>query len=169
MADETISRADSLKKLNEMVKDINFAMLTTAEADGTLRSRPMATQKAEFDGTLYFFTKEHSPKVEQIQQDRHVNVAYSEPSKHNYVSMSGKATLITEKTKLAELWTPELTAWFPKGLEDPELSLLEVNVTQAEYWDSTNSTIVYLYGLAKAAITGQPAGNVVGENEKINL
>jgi general stress protein 26 len=169
MATETKSREEQLQKLNELVTDIKFAMFTTAEPDGTLRSRPMATQKAEFSGDLYFFTKEHSPKVDQIEQDRHVNVAYANPEKQHYVSMSGTARVITDRVKMEELWTPELKAWFPQGLEDPELALLKVNVSQAEYWDSPNSTIVHLYGLAKAAITGQPAGNEVSDNEKVNL
>jgi len=41
---------DNVKKLRELIKDMRFAMLTTAEEDGTLRSRPMATQEFDFDG-----------------------------------------------------------------------------------------------------------------------
>jgi general stress protein 26 len=37
---------ENVKKLREMIKGIEFAMLTTIEDDGSLRSRPMATQRA---------------------------------------------------------------------------------------------------------------------------
>ena len=47
---------DNTKKLRELIKDIKYAMLTTTEDDGTLRSRPMATLQTEFDGDLWFFT-----------------------------------------------------------------------------------------------------------------
>ncbi len=50
---------ENIRKLGEMIKEIKFAMLTTAEPDGTLRSRPMATQATEFNGELWFFTKEY--------------------------------------------------------------------------------------------------------------
>lgn len=169
MANNTQSREESVKKINELIKDMRIAMLTTVEDDKILRSRPMATQEAEFDGTIYFFTKEHSPKVDQINQEHHVNVAYSNPDKQHYVSVSGVARVRTDRAKMEELWTPELTAWFPQGIDDPDIALLEVEANQVEYWDSPNSTIVYLYGLAKAAVTGQPAGKEVGENEKVNL
>ncbi|MBC7797852.1 MAG: pyridoxamine 5'-phosphate oxidase family protein [Pyrinomonadaceae bacterium] len=165
MANE--NREETLKKLNELVKDINFAMLTTAESDGTLRSRPMATQKAEFDGDLYFFTNEKSPKVDEIEKEHQVNVSYSKPEKQTYISMSGAAQIIRDRAKIEELWTPDLKAWFPKGLEDPNIALLKINVSQAEYWDNPNSTVVYLIGMAKAIATGETYKP--GENEKINL
>ena len=163
------SREENIRKLNELIKDINFAMLTTVDENGRLRSRPMATQKAEFDGDVYFFTQEHSPKMNEIDKEHNVCVAYANPGKQHYVSMSGKANIITDRAKMEELWTPELTAWFPQGLDDPEIALLKIEVEQAEYWDSPNSTAVYLYALAKATVTGQPAGKEVGENEKIQL
>ena len=47
---------EAIQKLAKMIEDIDFAMLTTVQPDGTLRSRPMSTQRAEFDGTLWFFT-----------------------------------------------------------------------------------------------------------------
>ncbi len=167
MAAETKSRSEHIQKLNELVKDVRIAMLTTADENGLLRSRPMATQKTEFDGDLYFFTKEHSPKMDEVKKDHNVNVAYSNPDKQHYVSMSGTARIITDPAKMKELWTPELKAWFPDGLEDPELSLLKIETSQAEYWDAPNSTVVYLVGLAKAIATGETYHP--GENEKVKL
>jgi general stress protein 26 len=43
------------KLLADKIKDVRIAMMTTAEADGTMHSRPMATQEKEFDGDLWFF------------------------------------------------------------------------------------------------------------------
>ncbi len=67
---------------------------------------------------------------------------------------------------MEELWNPILKAWFPKGLDDPNITLLKVSVESAEYWDSTSSTIVQVAGFIKAIVTGTNADG--GENEKIN-
>jgi len=166
MSNQT-DQSERIKKLSEMIKDIEIAMLTTAEPDGTLRSRPMATQKFEFDGDLWFFTRASSPKVDEIEQEHRVNVSYAAPDKQRYVSVSGRARLVRDKSKIKELWSPVLKAWFPKGLDDPDLALLKVSVEQAEYWDSPSSTVAHLVGFVKAVATGttyQP-----GENEKLNL
>jgi len=166
MSNQT-DHSERIKKLSEMIKDIEIAMLTTAEPDGTLRSRPMATQKFEFDGDLWFFTRASSPKVDEIEQEHRVNVSYAAPDKKRYVSVSGRARLVRDKSKIKELWSPVLKAWFPKGLDDPDLALLKVSVEQAEYWDSPSSTVAHLVGFVKAVATGttyQP-----GENGKLNL
>ena len=160
-------RNQNIEKLREMVKDIEFAMLTTAEANGTLRSRPMATQEIKEDGDIYFFTHATSPKVDEVQRDQHVNVSYANPEDHRYVSVSGMARLVRDRKKIEELWNPVLKAWFPDGLEDPDLALLKITVTQAEYWDSPSSTVADVLGFVKALATGQTYQP--GENEKLNL
>lgn len=160
-------RDDTIKKLRDLIKDIKFGMLTTAGDDGSLRSRPMATQQTEFDGDLWFFTNASAPKVDEIRHDQHVNVSFSSHEDNRYVSVSGKAQIVRDRKKAEELWNPFYKAWFPKGLDDPDLALLRVPVEQAEYWDSPSSTVVHLLGFVKAVATGtryQP-----GENEKINL
>jgi len=45
-----VNRQEEIAKLKEMVRDIDFAKMTTVEADGSLRSRPMSTQQSESDG-----------------------------------------------------------------------------------------------------------------------
>lgn len=160
-------RAGSIRKLGEMIKDIEFAMLTTIDEDGSLRSRPMATQHTEFDGDLYFFTRASAPKVGEIEREHHVNVSYAKPEDQRYVSISGTAQILRDREKIKELWSPALKAWFPEGEDDPDLALLRVRVERAEYWDSTSSTMAHFIGFIKSVATGttyQP-----GDNEKIEL
>lgn len=165
--DQQPDHNESIKKLGEMIKGIRITMMTTAEDNGRLRSRPMATQQTDFDGELWFFTGASSPKVEEVQQDQHVNLSYADPGSNRYVSLSGTAQLVRDKEKAKELWNPFVKAWFPKGVDDPELALLRVTVEEAEYWDSPDSKVVQLAGLAKALITGKPIKG--GENEKIDI
>lgn len=160
-------RNERIKKLAELITDIDFAMLTTIEPDGSLRSRPMSTQQREFDGDLWFFTKADTPKVDEIEREQNVCVAYARPDKQHYVSVSGKARLVRDRAKIEELWNPAYKAWFPDGLDDPQLALLKVSAEKAEYWDGQTSAIAHLVGLAKAAVTGRSYD--MGENEKVDL
>src|SRR3978361_2088143 len=118
-------RNDDIKKLAELIKDIRIAMLPTADSDGSLRSRPMATQTQAFDGDLWFFTREHSGKVDEVNREHQVNVSYAAPSDNRYVSVSGTGRIVTDRAKIKELWSPVLKAWFPKGIDDPEIALLK--------------------------------------------
>lgn len=160
--------SNDIEKIRDLIKGIRFAMLTTVDTDGSLRSRPMAAQELEFDGELWFFTGASSPKVGEVERDHRVNVSFADPDDNTYVSISGTARLVRDKAKAKELWNPALKAWFPQGLDDPELALLRVEVEKAEYWDSPSSKMVQLYGLVKATLTGKRPDNI-GEHEKLDL
>ncbi len=146
---------DPIVHLAELIKGIKVAMMTTVQKDGSLRSRPMWTQNKDFDGQLWFFTREHTPKVDEVERDEHLNLAYSDPSHDRFVSVSGTVKVVTDKEKILELWDPSLKAWFPQGLTDPDLALLRVDVLKAEYWDTPNSRMVQLVGFVKAVLTGE--------------
>ena len=49
---------------------------------------------------------------------------------------------------MRELWTANLDRWFPRGLEDPDLALLEVRIDKAEYWDEPRNENVKIGTLA---------------------
>jgi general stress protein 26 len=155
-------------KLWDLIKDIQFAMMTTVDDDsGVLRSRPMAINQDRFDGQLWFFTYASSHKVLEVRQHQAVNVSFAEPEDQHYVSISGTAELVRDKAKAKELWKEPLRTWFPKGLDDPDLALLKVTVEQAEYWDSPSSTVVHAVGYVKSLVTGEPPK--MGENKKLNF
>jgi general stress protein 26 len=168
MLSSQTSYKEDIKKLRELIEGIRIAHLTTINTDGTLRSRPMATQQMEFDGDLWFFTRRSTHKVDEIEAHPQVCVSYSVPDKDRHVSASGTAAMVDDRAKMEELWNPALKAWFPDGLDDPELTLIKVEVTRAEYWDSPSSKIVELIGFVKALATGKPADDM-GENEEIIL
>lgn len=157
---------EQTEKLWSMIKSVGTAMLTT-EDGGHLRARPMVASQSDFDGTLWFFTRAGAHKVTEVGQEPQVCVSYAEPAKQNYVSLSGRARLVTDRAQIKSHWTESLRTWFPKGSDDPEAALLAVRVELAEYWDAPSSTMLHAYGYVKAVVTGsspQPGGN-----EKVKL
>lgn len=158
----------AVKTLRELINDIKFAMMTTVETDGSLRSRPMATQQVEFDGDLWFFTDKTTDKVDEILHDKEVNVSYAEPGKDRYVSVSGKAHIVRDRAKIKELWNPLYKAWFPEGEDDPNLVLIKVPVERAEYWSAPEGKFVQIYGFIKSLIVGKRPTELA-EHEQITL
>ena len=157
----------ALTKVAEMVGDAKFAMLTTLEKDGTLRSRPMATMQLDGEGNLWFFTSLSSPKIEETQPGQQVSLSYARTDKQDYLSVSGTAELVHDKKKMQALWSPWLKPWFPKGPDDPELALLKVGIIAVEYWDAPDSAMARAYGLVKAVATGDT--DALGEHRKIDV
>lgn len=164
----TSDQTQQLDKLRNLVKDINFCMMTTIDEDGSLHSRPMSVNgEIENNGNLWFFTYASSHKVTEVNEHEQVNVSFAHPGKQTYVSMSGTAQLVRDRAKMQELWQPQLKAWFPQELDEPDIALLNVKVEKAEYWDAPSSFVAHTIGLVKAITTGESANG--GENEKITL
>ena len=157
---------DNLDRLYALIRDIKFAMLTTVDATGSLRSRPMTTLKAEPDGHMWFFTALDAPKVAETRRDEQVNLAYAEPADNCYVSVSGHAQLVLDRAKIHELWRPAHKAFF-EGPDDPHLALLRVTPADAEYWSSPSNFVTQTISMVKNILTGEKPE--LGENEKLKL
>ena len=160
------SNTEATQKMWSMMKGISFAMLTTEDGDH-LRARPMVAAQSDFDGTLWFFTRASSHKVDEVQQDQRVGVTYADGGKQDYVSLSGTARLVRDKAAIDAHWGEAMRTWFPKGKDDPDIALLKVDVSAAEYWDAPSSTMVHAYGYVKAVVTGEAPHP--GGNEKISF
>jgi general stress protein 26 len=130
----------AVRKLAELIGDIRIAMLTTLTEDGTLRSRPLLTQSARFDGDLWFITRRGSGKVEEMRQHQQVCLTYARIHDNTYVSVSGTAEVVSDARKARDLWDPSYESWFPEGPTDPDLVLVRVRIDQAEYWDAPSYT-----------------------------
>ena len=164
---ETTKSAD-FQKLREMLKDIDFCMLTTIDENGDLHSRPMSLNgDVDEAGNLWFFTSANSLKVTEVGRTPRCNASFADTADSRYVSISGKAELVTDKNKIEELWKPELKAWFPEGTDQPDLALLRLTIEKAEFWDSPGGTVAQVISFVSALVTGESAD--WGENKKLDL
>jgi general stress protein 26 len=151
-----LSGTEGLEKLGSLIEDIHICMLTTAASDGSFDSRPMATQKlpkSNFDRTLWFLTSQASEKAREIADDSHVSLLYSDPVNAKFVSVKGRAFLSRDRQKIHELWNPMYSAWFPGGEEDPQITVLRVDISEADYWQASSSKIVRSIKYLAASVT----------------
>lgn len=158
----------NLKRIGELLKKIDIAMLTTVGKGGYLMSRPLSTQQAQFDGErVRFFTEADSPKVAEIGRNPKVNLAYASKGKNVYVSLTGTAKVSRDRAVIDALWNDAMKAFFPKGKDDPNLVLLDVAVHSIEYWDGPGTWIGKAVSFIVARVTRNE--EVMGENRIVDL
>ncbi len=163
------SSSDTHETLWDLIKDTRFGMFTHRHSDGMLHSYPLTTQNKSMDegSVLYFFVPHSGEVAQRVQGDAKVNIAYANPDKDSYVSVSGTAAIVDDLGKKDALWSSMAQAWFPGGAKDPNLALIQVQIAEAEYWDVKESKMMQLAKMAKAAVTGKPPQ--MGEHEKVNM
>jgi general stress protein 26 len=148
------------------IEDIRFCMLTSRDGE-QLRARPMAAFPDRQAECVWFFTDERAHKDDEIARNPQVCMAFADTKNNTYVSVSGRAELRRDEAKKKELWSVHLQAWFPGGPDDPKVVLLRVEPGEAELWDGTSSSLIYMLETARAAITGTRPN--AGDNVKVTL
>lgn len=162
-----LSGDEGKKKIGELIKSIRIAVMTTAAEDGSFDSRPMATQDTDFDGVVYFLTRAESGKVHEIRADSHVSLLYSDPGNAKFVSAKGRASVSKDRAKIHELWNSMYKAWFPQGEDDPSITVLRVDITEAQYWEASSSKLLRGLKYVAAAATGGAIS--LGESGKVDV
>src|SRR3954447_26761097 len=66
---------DGRQEVADILNHADIAVLTTVNSHNQLVSRPLALQAADFDGELWFFTHDPSPKADEIRSHPQVNVS----------------------------------------------------------------------------------------------
>jgi general stress protein 26 len=152
-----------LDELYELIEGIEIAMFTTRRPDGHLVSRPMATQTQAEGSDLWFVTNIESHKLDELEFDPHVNLAYYKDRTREWVSVSGTATVSQDRRAIHELYRKDWKAWFGDeggardgGPDDPRFALILVDVESVIYLKVDKPQPLVLFEVAKAMMTGTP-------------
>ena len=161
--DDNVPPAKKIEELYSLVEGIDIAMLTNRSYDGTLTSRPMSTQAKRPRVDFWFVTSTETHKVDEIEAQPEVNLAYYNNKSREWVSVSGTARIVTDRELIRTLYKPDWKVWFGDeggdrngGPNDPRLALIEVEAHEATYLKSNQPRAVQLFKVAKAMITGEP-------------
>jgi general stress protein 26 len=172
MAEKTDGKR--IEELYELIGNIETAMLTTRRSDGRMVSRPMATQAREPIADLWFVTDIESHKMDELEHDPHVNLAYFDNDRYEWVSVSGTARISTDRDLIRSLYKPDWKIWFGKvdevrdgGPDDPRLALILVDADSVVYMKRDKPAPLVLFEVAKGFLTG--SAPEFGEVERVEM
>ncbi|HEX3797056.1 MAG TPA: pyridoxamine 5'-phosphate oxidase family protein [Verrucomicrobiae bacterium] len=142
------------EKIHGLLTKFDTAVLVTHGRDSNPRARPMGIAKISESNELWFFTGRDSEKAHELRDDEQVLLVFQKDHSA-YVSLVGRASLVSDRSAIAELWKSSYKTWFPGGVDDPNLLLIRVHGQEVEYWDNTGfNSVKYLFETARAYITG---------------
>lgn len=171
MADK---KPEQLNELYQLIEKIEVAMLTTRRPDGLLVSRPMATQKREPIADLWYVTDIESHKLDELEHDPNVNLAFFDTDSYEWVSVSGTARISTNRDQIRALYKPDWKMWFGEedevrdgGPDDPRMALILVTADTVIYMKREKSKPVVLFELARSMITGDQPD--IGDVKRLSM
>jgi general stress protein 26 len=132
---------DHIEKLKQIVGRSRVGMLGMYREDG-IHFTPMSHVDIDDDGNLWFFTTKETGKAVSAKNRNNIFITYAQEANSTFLSISGKAYLNANREKMRELFNPYVMAWFPQGLDDPNISLLVVHPLEVECWTSDEHKIL---------------------------
>jgi len=163
-AQDNVPSGKKIGELYRLIDGIEVAMFTTRRPDGRLVSRPMQVQGHEpgLGADLWFVTDIETHKLDELQHDANVNLAFYRDRTREWISVSGTAAIIRDREKIRSLYKPDWRAWFGDlggerdgGPEDPRLTLIAVQAESVVYMLNNTPAPVALFEIAKGMVTGQ--------------
>ena len=136
--DEHLAGAAAIAKVRELLPSFKTALFVTGvRSCHEVHARPLALhgEPSSFDGTLWFFADDRSPKVYELAVDTVVSLLFQNDEHSHYMQLDGTGSLSKDAGKMRELYTPSVRTYFPDGLDDPHLTLIRVDAARGAYWD----------------------------------
>jgi general stress protein 26 len=152
---QNLERREAVLKMKELVDHNPVCMFTSAIGEAPLQTRPMTTQEVDDNGSFWFFSAKESQKNMEIEDDSRIQLLYANTSKSEFLTVYGTATILHDRKKIEEMWSPMAKAWFQQGKDDPDLTLIKVKPESAYYWDTQFNKMVTLFKMAASVASGK--------------
>jgi len=147
-----------------LIEKLGPCMLATHEG-GLIRARPMAPRPHPEENAIFFLTDARGDKDDEIAQDSAVALIFAHPGAGTFLTVTGQARIVEDRTMIRELWTrADAEIWTDS--EDPGIRIIEVTPLDAQYWERPHGVIGTAQTVLAAAAGGMP---LLGEVRKVDL
>ena len=154
---------EAIERIWDLAKSIDICMFVTWDGSRQ-RARPLSARPNRDEGRIHFLVDAAGAKDDQIERFPIVTLAFSDIRAHDYVVITGRAIVSSDRAKIAEIWTAADKAWWDSA-DDPAIRLITVEPGDAELWNGPNRLAAGAKMLA-AAVTGARVD--FGENVKVD-
>ena len=153
---ELLTGDAALEKLRKLLAEFPIALMVTV-SNGEVTARPIGiVGDEEFDGSLWFITDKRSRKVAAIESGATTTLLFQNDKNGDYLQLTGRASVVDDRATLERLYTTLQRTWFPKGLDDPNITLVRFDADGGNYWDSHDSYVRLAVAFAKSIVSGEP-------------
>jgi general stress protein 26 len=140
---EDLRGTEAIERIRDMVDKAETCFFCTAVSRGSSgATRPMAVQKVDGDGTLWFLSAADSHKNRELEEDPAVRLFFQVSEHAGFMTLTGRARITRDRRKIRELWSPILKTWFTEGEDDPRITVIAVSPTGGYYWDNKHGKAI---------------------------
>lgn len=144
---------NEVKKLStELIENSLVACLSTIDSDGFPITRALLNtrfkerypefsefyDKQEDKYVVYFSTNTSSSKISHIKKYPYVSIYFCDTEDFKGLMLKGEIEIIEDMDIKREFWLESSKIYYPKGLEDPDYTILRFNPENARFFYRLN-------------------------------
>lgn len=143
------------RSLHDLLEDVRIAMVMTSE-NGVWTSRPLTC--VEVDHSFLRFLVDGTAQwiIELEQSNAALHVTFADARENTYVSVNGAGFVSADPAEVERLWSAGAAVFFT-GPDDPNVRVLQIEVTDGSWWDGPTGRLGQAIGLLRAAINDDPS------------
>jgi general stress protein 26 len=154
---EDLHGSEAIEKMKTLTDKAKTCFFCTKALNGNTvqKVRPMSVQKLDDQGNFWFLSANDSHKNQELQSDNSVQLLFQGSAHSDFLSVTGTASISTDKNKIKELWEPIIKTWFTGGVDDPRITVIKVEPAEGYYWDNKHGNAVAFLKMAAGAAMGK--------------
>ena len=151
MPDAHLDDRDLEKRLWSELDKARFGMLGLT--DGRSHMQPMTAFCDKERGAIWFFTKRSSDLARQAAQGHYAMFTIMAKDQEFQACIGGDLAPDHDPAKIRAFWNPMVSAWYPEGRDDPDLTLLKLVPVDAQVWVARGGPLRYAFEAVRANLT----------------
>jgi general stress protein 26 len=128
---------------------------------------PMTAFAEPESAKIWFYTAKDTDLAQAALKGAPAMFMFMTRDQELQACIGGEIRTVFDALHRDKYWSPMVSAWFPKGKDDPSLTLLCLECADAEVWISEKGSVKVAWEIAKANLTGSPPH--VGEHAALTL
>lgn len=161
---KTLSNAEIKDRLFKAIDSEHTGMLGLTHDNHHFQ--PMTAFAEREDGVLWFFTRKDTDLAQSVSAGA-ADAAFMFLDKKLQACIDGRLSLSHDRARIDKYWNAHVAAWYPDGKDDPQLTLLRLDISEAAVWITEGGLLKYVFEVAKANV-GKSTPDV-GERRDVNF
>ncbi len=141
------------KQLWAELENGRFGMLGSA-TDVDIGFRPMTAFVEPEASKIWFFTNREAEIAQTAEKGAKATFIVMAKDQEFQASLSGDLRTSSDILHRDKYWSSAVAAWFPKGKDDPGLTMLCLTCAAADVWVSEVGALKFGWEITKANLTG---------------
>jgi len=147
MSTDINNRAEVERRLWDEISKHQTGMLGVVGGPAH-HTQPMTAFAEPETGEIWFFTRDDTDLAQEIGGGAQAMFVFQQ--KDIQACLSGRVSLSQDRTRMNKYWNAVVAAWYPEGKDDPRLTLIRMQLDDAQVWITDAGPARFAWEIAKA-------------------